>query len=329
VWYAVVYPVRLQRCCRREDHIGVGRNVVDRTRLCRYSVRVSELSPEELRRQVIRRMQYGKNVIAIESNSVPPEGLLDVAMTNGLAAIVASVDPSMVYMRHRNGNTRILPARSLIQVASNLGIAINAAALQEALDVTQPMRHGSADDEWVAPTAGHLEALRELDAHPALQVLDRARDAPNVDELLVELYREAAIEASDFPIPYDNDGLPSLEPEECEECWRMTFLPDGFDMFGGTNSPGVCVACGYERCPEDAYNRALDVEWERWSARDLCLGNCESAASMPVSRITTGHLGQMPRLPVNFHRNTLPVDVSASAHPPGSSEFWLALCTLS
>jgi hypothetical protein len=226
---------------------------------------VSELSPDELRRQVIRRMRYGTNVIAMESNSVPPEGPLDVAMTNGLAAIVASVDPRRVY--ERDGSTRMLPARSLIQVVSSLGIAINADALLDALDITQPMRHGSADDEWVAPTAGHLEALRGLDAHPALQVLDRARDARNVDELLVELYREAAAEASDFPLA-SSDDLRSLEPEECDECWRMTFLPEGFDMFGGTNSPGVCVACGYERSEEDAYERALDVEWERWSARD-------------------------------------------------------------
>ena len=156
---------------------------------------MSELLPEELRRQVIRRMRYGTNVIAIESNSLPPEGPLDVAMTNGLAAIVASVDASKVYETHKDGSIWVLPARKLIKVASDLGIAINADELLKALNVTQPMRHGMSDDEWVAPTVGHLEALRELDTHPALRVLDRATEAGNIDRLLVELYREAALEA--------------------------------------------------------------------------------------------------------------------------------------
>jgi hypothetical protein len=48
----------------------------------------------------------------------------------------------------------------------------------------------------------------------------------------------------------------------------MTFLPNGLDCFGGTNTTGVCVACGHERPAEDAYERALDVEWERWSERN-------------------------------------------------------------
>lgn len=187
-------------------------------------------------------------------------------MTNGLAAIVASIDPLRVYEANRRGERRILSARSLISVASSLGIAVDAASLLEALDVTQPMRHGSADDEWVAPTAGHLTALRQLDAHPALDVLERAANARNVDELLVGLFRQAADEISGRWSASPDELRLYLEPEECDECWRMTFLPDGFDMFGGTNSPGVCVACGYRRSPEDAYERALDVEWERWSA---------------------------------------------------------------
>jgi hypothetical protein len=227
---------------------------------------VSQLPPEELRRQVIRRMLYATNVIAMDSNTVPPEGPYDVAMTNGLAAIVASVDPLRVYATDRNGRMRTLPARSLIHVALSLGITINSAALLEALDVTQPVRHGNADDEWVAPTAGHFTALRELDAHPALNVLDQAKKARNVDELLVELYREAAEETSGYASASPDELASYLEPEECDECWRMTFLPDGFDMFGGTNSPGVCVACGYQPSPDYAYERALDVEWECWSA---------------------------------------------------------------
>jgi hypothetical protein len=209
-------------------------------------------------------MRYASNIIAMESNSVPPEGPLDVAMTNGLAAIVASVDISKV----KNPKGQMLSARDLIKVASSLGVPIGTTELLSALEVTQPMRHGRADDEWVAPTAEHFTAIRELDAHPALQVLDLARRARNVDELLVELYRQAAEEVSGGPAAYDDDAGPHLEPEECDECWRMTFLPDGLDFFGGTNTTGICVACGHERDADTAYEHALNVEWERWSERD-------------------------------------------------------------
>ena len=234
----------------------------------RYLDWVNRPTPEELRKQVIRRMRYASNVIAMESNSVPPEGPLDVAMTNGLAAIVASVSPASVYQILKNGKTRILSARDLIQVATDLGVSIEAAELLEALDVTQPMRHGSADDEWVAPTAKHLEALRNLDAHPSLQVLELAASARNVDDLLVSLFRSAAREVSGWASVSPDELSTYLEPEECDECWRTTFLPEGFDEFGGTNTAGVCVACGHERSPDDAYNRALDVEWERWESRE-------------------------------------------------------------
>jgi hypothetical protein len=227
---------------------------------------MSQLLPEELRRQVIRRMRYATNVIALESDLVPPEGPLDVAMTNGLAAIVASLDPLKVYEVNKKGVRRILSARKLIQVALKLGLDINSDALLEALDVTQPMRHGEADDEWVAPTAGHLGALRHLDAHPALSVLDRARKSRRIDDLLVYLYSQAAWEASEGASAAPDEHMFYLEPEQCDECWRITFIPDGLDQFGGTNSPGVCAACGYQRSAEDAYRLAVDAEWERWSA---------------------------------------------------------------
>jgi hypothetical protein len=227
---------------------------------------VSELLPEDLRKQVIRRMRYATNVIALESNIVPPEGPLDVAMTNGLAAIVASVDPLKVYDEKKKGRKRILPARGLIQISLDLELEIDADALLDALNVTQPMRHGDADDEWVAPTAGHIDALRGLDAHPALSVLDRAMKNRRVDELLIDLYSEAAWEASGGAFASPDERILYMEPEECDECWRMTFVPDSLDEFGGTNSPGVCVACGYQRSAEDARRLALKAEWDRWSA---------------------------------------------------------------
>lgn len=229
---------------------------------------MSQSSPDELRKQVVRRMRYATNVMALESNSVPPEGPLDVAMTNGLAAIVAYVNPQDVYETGRNGVQRMLSARKLIDVALGFGISIDRQALLEALGLTQPMRHGNADDEWVAPATKHLDALRALDTHPGLGVLKLAAKTRDVDALLVELYGDAAREASNAPVAYDAGPGYYLEPEECDECWRMTFMPYGHDQFGGTNSPGVCAACGYERSSELAYRLALDSEWERWSDRE-------------------------------------------------------------
>ena len=37
-------------------------------------------------------MRYALNVLAVEGNRVPPEGPFDVALTNGLAAIITYLD---------------------------------------------------------------------------------------------------------------------------------------------------------------------------------------------------------------------------------------------
>ena len=128
------------------------------------------------------------------------------------------------------------------------------------------MRHANSDDEWVAPAKQHLDALRALDQHPALDVLTRARQARTVDDLLVDLFRDAAVEASGATFAPPDERMFYLDPEECPACWRLTFLLDGFDDFGGTNASGMCVACGHRRSEHQARDLALAAEWERWSA---------------------------------------------------------------
>ncbi|GIJ46838.1 hypothetical protein Val02_37240 [Virgisporangium aliadipatigenens] len=223
------------------------------------------MDPTEFRRQVVRRLRYGLNVVALERDLVPPEGPFDVALTNGLAAIVAHDHPG----KEKDSKGRMLPASALLKILEDAGAPVDFPALREALvDVTQPMRHARADDEFLLPTQRHLRALVDLDSHAALLVLDLARVAGRVETLVMNLYEDAAGEATgiDFMSPEDRLLRPDLEA--CDECGRMTFWPDGHDEFGGTNSTGRCVACGYERTAEAAEKLALEAEYERYMAKD-------------------------------------------------------------
>jgi hypothetical protein len=133
---------------------------------------------DELRRQVMRRLRYGLNVVALERDMVPPEGPFDVALTNGLVAIVASSHPGS----ERDANGRMFSARKLLDVLKAKDTSLDFAALYEALDITQPHRHARADDEFLMPVQRHLRALVALDEHPSLRVLELARSASRVDD---------------------------------------------------------------------------------------------------------------------------------------------------
>lgn len=150
------------------------------------------MDPHEFRRQVMRRLRYGLNVVALERDLVSPEGPFDVALTNGLAAIVALDHPGA----EKDQRGRMLSASALLGVLEDRGEALDYPALREALDITQPLRHGRADDEYLMPVQQHLEALIDLDAHPALLVLEQARATSKVQDLVTELYAEAASETT-------------------------------------------------------------------------------------------------------------------------------------
>jgi len=89
------------------------------------------------------------------------------------------------------------------------------------------------------------------------------RSAGDVEDLVIRLYDDAANEVTglDFMSPKDRLDQPDLEG--CDECGRNTFLPDGHDEFGGTNSTGRCVACGYERDEHTARDLAINAELDR------------------------------------------------------------------
>lgn len=208
---------------------------------------------QEARRQVLRRVRYATNTLALLETRLPPEGPFDAALTNGLVSIVATEWPG----DERKGDF-VLSARKLLEMIrdrrepSTSFVAVE--SLAEGLDLTQPFRHGRAEDEFATINRTHIAALQALDRHRSLRLLDKAR-GKSVDEVVIIAYQEHA----ETHLPFSpKDRLEVPEPEECPECWRPTFLPQAWDAFGGTSSPGQCIACGYERSEDEAYDDAVD-----------------------------------------------------------------------
>ncbi len=212
-----------------------------------------------VRWQVLRRVRYATNTLALLDNRLPPEGPFDTALTNGLLAIASHDMPGAE--RHPRKVDHLRSARELLAVIESIGTPsfVAAQVLLDGLNLTQRVRHGRADDEFAILTREHVAAVVALDQHPALRFLSSARER-TLDECLVIAFRERASE--ELPShPRDRFDVP--EPEECPLCWRETFLRWGWDDFGGSALPGECIACGYERSPDEAYALAVDQAMAR------------------------------------------------------------------
>jgi hypothetical protein len=208
---------------------------------------------EEVRRQVLRRVRYATNAAALRDNRLPPEAPYDAALTNGILAIVADQWPGEEI--RPNGNTRA--ARELLDVIDRHGNPfpyIDTPVLRDGLDLTQPARHGRSDDEFAVLQLHHVDAIIALDQHPALDFLDATSTDDNISDLVWKAFEERA----SAEVPFDlGDGVALPDPEDCDECGRPTFLPSGWDMFGGTNTGGRCIACGYTRAEDEAIELAV------------------------------------------------------------------------
>lgn len=270
-------------------------------------------SATDVRRQVLRRVRYALNAQALFNSSLPPEGPFDTALTNALLAIVHAEWTGQEY---RTGSSSfLLPARGLIGVIDrNGGLAeVDSAVLRNALDLTQPMRHGSADDEFVTLRREHLAALACLDEHHALQILKKV-EGKSFDEAIVLVYQERIEE--EFPFdPKDRLELP--DAEYCDDCMRETFMPRGWDMFGGTETEGQCIACGYERTVKEASEQVFDEALRRAVARaTIDKGDSLAAVAWLSKRLARRALGVLrttarPNSCVTKH---LPTD-SLVVHP--------------
>lgn len=218
-------------------------------------------TPDHVRRQVMRQARYALNVSVLDEDRVPPEGPFDVALTNGLLALVAEVDPKVTI--DKKGFT--LPASALLPKAVALGISIDQATLAEGLALTQPLRHGRADDEWIQLGSNHVTALRELDEVNGLDVLRHVTAHRTVDDMICSLFYEKAQVFAERDVRRVKDLLDVMNPEECDECWRRTFVPLGCDDSGGTMTVGLCIACGHQRDGEAAWDIYMAEQWElRW-----------------------------------------------------------------
>ena len=197
------------------------------------------------------------NLLALERELGAAAGLFDTAVTNGLLVIVANEWPG----EEVDAKRRTLPATKLLVVISGHGglREVREKELRLGLDTTQATRHGRADDEFETLSADQIAAAGDLDEHVALRFVEIARGL-TPDEAVVRAYRDRVEEELPFG-PKDRLDVP--EPDLCDECGRETFLRDGWDMFGGNESAGWCVACGHVVTDDEAYERAIDAELER------------------------------------------------------------------
>lgn len=178
--------------------------------------------------------------------------------------IVAHEWPGQEYQ----ANGRTVAARALLSIIEHNGpalCAINIPVLREGLDLTQGARHGLADDEFASINESHIAALSGLDEHPALRFLSTAEASRSVDDAVWRAFSDRAGKE----LPFDpKDRMEVPEPENCDECWRPTFLPSDWDWFAGTDSPGICIACGYERSVDVADDRAITEAIRRAMEKD-------------------------------------------------------------
>jgi len=207
-----------------------------------------------IRQQVLRRVRYAANALALRDNSLPPEGPYDAALTNGLIAIVVYEWPGREIKNENRGIVK--SGRELLTLIEASGglFCVQADFLRDGLALTQPVRHGRADDEFAVILPTHVNAIELLDAHPALNFLDSAQ-GKTIDESIWLAFRDLA----ESRLPFDpKERFDVPEPEVCDTCLRPTFLPSGWDMFGGTMTGGECLACGDERSDEDALEEAIN-----------------------------------------------------------------------
>lgn len=262
-----------------------------------------------------RAVQYAVCTFALDLDHVTDgaEGVFDQALTNGLAAIVAHEWPGEEL--RKTGGT--LFARALLGVIAERGqvaedgtvrilrldepewiespfdddpiptfTSVHVATLEDALDATQALRHARDGGDNVAGlTNDHLEALRDLDDHPALfaldeQVIDRAEEGVDAAKA-VESSRSAdywwALEDEErgrrrtinYTERYAWETQDSrCEVDRCPVCWTEALVASEFDSYLGEIGIGMCIACSYARTRDVADDAAMDVQIRRHMERN-------------------------------------------------------------
>jgi hypothetical protein len=169
---------------------------------------------DQVRVEVLRRVRYATNTVALRDNRLPPEAPYDAGLTNGLLVIVSASWPG----DEITPKGRMKAARDLLDVIDGHGNPfhyLDSTILRQGLDLTQPARHGRSDDEFAVLTGEHVAALLALDEHPALRILNAAATGRDIDALIWFAFAQRA----EAELPFDpKDRLNMPDPEECDEC---------------------------------------------------------------------------------------------------------------
>lgn len=240
-----------------------------------------------------RAEEYGRCAAVLDVDFQVPgaAAIFDQALTNGLAAIVAHNWQGEESENRRNGDHRLKAASQLLKVITERcdedqkgirlvpdtddesKIAVDVAALSEALEQTQRVRHARGVGEI---EKRHVTALLDLDYHSCLrQVSEERRESDWVKHQIQDRYerlraqdyldvigeveadRRIALAADHRPTHPDelSDGM---DVTDCPVCGRETLAVSGVDDFGVGYGPGVCLVCSYVRSSDAAHGLALN-----------------------------------------------------------------------
>jgi hypothetical protein len=262
-----------------------------------------------------RARQYAVCTYALDYDHVTDgaEGVFDQALTNGLAAIVAHEWPGAELdrskIRSAAGLLNVLEKRASVAGDGTLRVlrpgepewevvpwddepmpnftTIDIVTLRSAISTTQAIRHArdSAEVASTSITESQIEALRNLDNHPALyaltdEMIDRAELSITAEDAAerarARRYWDAIgsdererRDAFDYVEAYAWQGEISRgEVEECPACAQEALVAEEFDSFLDEIGIGTCVACSYNRSRRVADDIATGVQLRRAVERD-------------------------------------------------------------
>ncbi|MFE5118391.1 hypothetical protein [Streptomyces sp. NPDC056669] len=164
-----------------------------------------------------------------------------------------------------------------------LDTRIDIATLADALDATQPTRHGREGGRPLERR--HIDALLALDDHTSLMVLDAEREDRYERSASEEDRREwaralrrlgrvgkeeadrRAAEAAELHEGYHPKHNPDgLDLQDCPVCNYTAFSSEGGDELGMQIGVGQCLVCHYERSSAIAAQEARESLYEtRWT----------------------------------------------------------------
>ncbi|WP_346096688.1 hypothetical protein [Streptomyces olivaceiscleroticus] len=166
-----------------------------------------------------------------------------------------------------------------------LDTRIDAATLRDALDATQPIRHGK-EGEGRPLERRHVDALLALNSHTSLLALsaeqeeryeqgaskeddrERARALKTLELLGEDVARRRAAEAPEIHVGYHPDDPDGLDLQECPVCDYTAFSARSGDELGMGVGVGECLVCHYRRSPAIALAEARVVLYEARFADD-------------------------------------------------------------